>query len=153
MNLILVFLAFFAVLFPDDCHAFKCSATATPIVFANYDVFSTLPLDTTANVTISCTNPEKKPIQVSVSLSSGNSGSFNPRQMTYAGAGLPMDYYIFLDPSRTTIWGDATGGTGIITGTIVRDTPLNTVIYGRAPARQNLKAGSYSDSLLVTVTW
>jgi len=153
MNVILISLALFTLLFPGDCHAFKCSATSTPIIFVNYDVFSTLPLDTTANVTISCTNPDSKPVQVSVSLSSGNSGSFNPRQMAYAGAGLPLDYHIFLDPSRTTIWGDGTGGTGIITSTIVRNAPLNRVIYGRAPARQNLKAGSYSDSLVVTVTW
>lgn len=153
MNPILIFLALTALLFPVQCHAFKCSATTTPILFTNYDVFSTLPLDTTASLTVSCTNPEGKPMQVNVSISSGNSGSFNPRQMAYAGAGLPLSYYLFLDPSRTTIWGDGTGGTGTISGAMFRTSPLNAVIYGRAPARQNLKAGSYSDSLVVTVTW
>lgn len=153
MKSILILTALFAVLLPVRAHAFKCSVTSTPIIFSNYDVFSTLPLDTTANLAISCSNPDNKPLQITVSISSGNSGGFNPRQLAYAGSGLPMSYYLFIDPSRTTIWGDGTGGTATLNRPMARNTPVNAVIYGRAPARQNLKAGSYSDSLLVTVTW
>lgn len=153
MKSILVLMALFAALLPVRAHAFKCSVTSTPIFFSNYDVFSTLALDTTATITIACTNPEAKPMPVIVSVSAGNSGSFNPRQMTSAAGGLPMNYYLFLDPSRTTIWGDGTGGTGTFTRVMVRNPTATAVVYGRAAAGQNLKAGSYSDSLLVTVTW
>jgi len=153
MNLILVLLALFALLLPVDGHAFKCSATTTPLNFSNYDVFSTLPLDSTGNVTISCTNPEAKPVQVEVTISSGSSGSFNPRQMALAGASDRMNYYLFLDASKTTIWGDGTGGTATFTSTVVRNPTVNAVIYGRVPARQNLRAGVYSDTLLITVIW
>jgi len=153
MHLIPVFLVLFATLFPVHSHAFKCSVTTTPVSFSNYDVFSTLPLDSTGNLTVSCNNPDQKPMLIDVSISSGNSGSFSPRQMSHAGAGEPMNYYLFLDASKTTIWGDGTGGTATFTDTIVRNPSVNAVIYGRVPARQNLRAGAYSDTLLVTVTW
>lgn len=154
MTRIFLFMTIAMLLWPARSHAYRCSAVATPIVFSNYDIFSTLPLDTTATLTVTCTNPDKKPVQMTVSLSAGNSGNFNPRQMTYAGAGVPMNYYLFIDPSRTTIFGDGTGGTGTFTSIVSRATSFSTTIYGRVPAQQTLlKAGSYSDSLVVTVTW
>lgn len=153
MNRILIILIIFSVLLPSNGYSFKCSVTSTPVSFGNYDVFSTAPLDSTGIIAISCSNPEKKPMPVTVSISSGGSGSFNPRQMQFAGGADRMNYYLFIDPSKTTIWGDSTGGTSTFTDTIVRDATLNATIYGRIPAKQDLRAGAYSDSLLVTVTW
>jgi len=153
MNFILIILAIFSVLLPINGYAFHCSVTSTPVSFGNYDVFSTVPLDSTGIITLSCSNPEIKPMPVTVSISSGGSGSFNPRQMRLAGGTDRMNYYLFIDPSKTTIWGDNTGGTSTFTSTIVRNPTLNATIYGRIPAKQDLRAGAYSDSLLVTVAW
>jgi len=148
-----VFLTFFLMFLSVDAFAFHCTVSTTPVSFGNYDVFSSTPLDTTGTIVLYCNNPEKKPMQVTVSISSGGSGSFNPRQMRLAGGTDRMNYYLFIDPSKTTIWGDGTGGSSIFTSTILKAAPLNATIYGRIPARQNLRAGAYGDNLVVTVIW
>jgi spore coat protein U-like protein len=147
--------AFFLILIlvSTDARAFHCTVSTTPVSFGGYDVFSSTPSDTTGTIAIYCNNPEKKPMPVTVSINSGASGSFNPRQMRLAGGSDRMNYYLFTDPSRTIIWGDGTGGSSVSTSRIVKTEPLNLTIYGRIPARQNLRAGAYSDNLVVTVVW
>ena len=147
------FIVFILLLVSVDAQAFHCSVTTTPVSFGNYDVFASAPSDTTGMISLSCNNPEKKAMPVTIAINRGNSGSFNPRQMLLAGGSDRMNYYLFLDPSRTTIWGDGSGGTSTVFRTIDKTTPLNVPIYGRVPARQNLRAGSYRDSLVVSVYW
>ena len=154
MNVIVImFLSASIILLSANGYAFNCNVSTTPVSFGAYDVFSSTPLDSTGTINVSCNNPERKPILVTVSVSSGAAGSFNPRQMQLAGGPDRMNYYLFLDPSRTTIWGDGTGGTSTFSSTIIRDSSLNAPIFGRIPQRQNLRAGSYSDTLLVTIIW
>jgi len=148
-----VVLALFLMSASLDGHAFQCTVSTTPVSFGNYNVFAATALDTTGTVALFCNNPEKKPMPVTVTISSGGAGSFNPRQMQIAGGADRMNYYLFLDASRTMIWGDGTGGTSTFVTTIVKTAPLNTTIYGRIPARQNLRAGAYGDNLVVTVMW
>ncbi len=143
----------YLALMPVAAGAFHCTVSTTPVSFGPYDVFSSTPLDTTGTITVYCNNPEKKPMPVTVAISRGASGSFNPREMRIAGGSDRMNYYLFIDPSRTTVWGDGTGGSSIFTGTIVKTAPMNLTVYGRIPARQNLRVGAYSDNLVVTVDW
>lgn len=147
------FIVLVVLLVSVDAHAFHCTVTTTPVSFGGYDVFSSAPSDTTGMVSISCNNPEKKAMPVTIAINRGNSGSFNPRQMLLTGGNDRMNYYLFLDSSRTTIWGDGSGGSSIVIRTIDKTTPVNVPIYGRIPARQNLKAGSYGDNLVVSVDW
>lgn len=144
---------FLLILVSADAQAFHCTVSTTPVSFGSYDVFSTAPSDTTGTIAIYCNNPEKKPMPVVVSINSGASGSFNPRQMRLAGGTDRMNYYLFTAPSRTVIWGDGTGGSSVLTRMIVKTEPLNLTIFGRVPARQNLRTGAYSDNLVVTVEW
>lgn len=53
--------------------------------------------------------------------------------------------------ARTIIWGDGTSGTSIVTVNNVRNT--TRTVYGRIPALQDVRAGSYSETLTVTVTY
>jgi len=144
---------FLLLLISVNAQAFHCSVTTTPVSFGSYDVFSPAPIDTIGTIFVSCNNPEKKAMPVTISINRGSSGSFNPRQMRLAGGSDRMNYYLFLDPSRTTLWGDGSGGTSIVTRIIEKTAPLNIPIYGRVPARQNLRVGAYSDQLIVTVNW
>ncbi len=146
-------LCIFLVLLSADCLAFNCSVTTTPVSFGGYNVFSSSPVYATGTITLTCSNPDQHAMQVSIAISSGRSGSFNPRQMQLAGGSDRMNYYLFIDPSMTTIWGDGTGGTSTFTGTISRNPNLYANIYGKIPAQQNLRAGAYSESLVVTVSW
>jgi spore coat protein U-like protein len=147
-------LLFLSVLFyAAKGSAFNCGVTTSPVNFINYDVFSLSPAYSTGVVTVNCNNPDGKPIPVTISINSGGSGAFNPRWMRAATGSDRLNYFLFTDASRTVIWGDGSGGTSTVTNLVARHTPWYATLFGMLPPRQNLSAGKYSDTLLVTVTW
>lgn len=151
-TLMVFFVLALSLLAVEAC-ATRCNVTTTPVNFGSYDVFSSFPLDSTGTVSVSCHTPAHRTIPVEVTISSGLSGGFHPRRMQGTTGGDRMDYDLFINASRTQIWGDGSSGTVSFQGDIHKDTPLSLPIYGRVPARQNLRAGSYRDSLVVTVSW
>jgi spore coat protein U-like protein len=153
MKRILMILAGLLGLLPGSGQAFTCNVASTPVSFSSYDVFSSVPTYSTGTVSVSCNNPNNKPMPVTIAISSGSSGSFNPRQLKALSGTDRLNYYLFTDPTRTVIWGDGTGGTSTTTSTVSRSAPWNASIFGTLPQRQNVRAGSYSDAVVVTVTW
>jgi spore coat protein U-like protein len=143
----------FIFCFTVDGSAFVCNVTSTPVNFSTYDVFSPIPSDSAGSLTITCNNPDKKPFPVTITISTGNAGIFTPRKMSQTAGPDRMNYNLFIDPSRTAIWGDGTGSTSTVTEIVTRDITLNETIYGRVQAQQNLRVGTYSDTLTVTVSW
>lgn len=146
LSLLLVFCA-------AKSFAFNCSVSTTPVNFINYDVFSPSPGYSTGIVLITCNAPAQNPLTVNISINSGGSGTFNPRQMRAATGSDRLNYYLFTDASRTVIWGDGTSGTSTVTNLVTKNVPWNATIFGMLPPRQNLSAGNYRDTLLVTVNW
>jgi spore coat protein U-like protein len=139
----------------NRAEAFKCDVTATGVNFGGYDVFSSAPRDSSGTITVICNNPDntdnnnpREDIQVEISLSTGNSGSFSPRQML-SGTGDVLSYNLY-STSFSTIWGDIASNSSV-TGFVNKDKPLDVTIYGRIPPRQNVSAGSYSDIITVTI--
>lgn len=139
--------------FAAETHAFNCRISTTPVNFGVYDVFSSYVQDSTGTITVTCQNPEMKPLPVVISLNAGGSGTFNPRQMRASSGTDRLNYYLFTDPSRTVIWGDGTGGSSIVSSQITKSTTFNAVVYGRILPGQNVGVGNYSDVLTATVTW
>lgn len=152
-TLLMVFFVFSLLLMSVNANADRCDVATTPVSFGTYDVFASFPLDTTGTISVTCHTPDKKTIPIAVSINSGLSGSFNPRQMQRSAGADRMNYYLFLNASRTQIWGDGSSGTFVFQSNIYKDTPMNLPVYGRVPARQNLRAGGYYDNLVVTVSW
>jgi len=61
-----------------------------------------------------------------------------------------ISYSLFQDSARTTAWGN-TAATGVVhTGT---GTLTSISVYGQMAAAQNVPAGSYSDTVVATVTF
>jgi spore coat protein U domain-containing protein, fimbrial subunit CupE1/2/3/6 len=136
--------------------AFNCGVTATGVNFGGYDVFDNVARDATGTITVTCNAPEQNPnapIPVMVSLSPGGSGTFAQRQMQSAGGTAPLNYNLFTNASCSTIWGDGSGASSIISNNVTRATPLTATIFGRIPPRQNVSAGQYSDLITVTIQW
>ncbi len=130
-----------------------CNVTATGISFGNYDVFATAPVDSTGSVTVTCDDiPPASPV---IAIGPGAAGTFLPRRMRHASLLAVLDYNIFTSPSMAAVWGDGTGGTTTVpAGRVPRSRPPRPItIYGRIPAGQNVPAGTYGDTLVVTVTW
>jgi spore coat protein U-like protein len=133
--------------------AFNCDVTATSLNFGSYDVFSNVPLDSTASINVSCNIPPQNPqapLAVTISLSPGNSGSFAPRSMQSTGADI-LDYNLYTNASMSTIWGDGGGSSTVQSAFVTSAMPWNATLFGRIPARQNVSAGSYSDTITVTI--
>lgn len=122
-----------------------CSVSALGLSFGNYDVFSALNDDITGTININCPSATA----YSISLSSG-SGTYTARAMT-SGTNI-LAYNLYLDPTRLTIWGDGSAGTGTVGATGTGAT-VGSPVYGRIPAGQNAYVGSYADVVIVTVTF
>jgi spore coat protein U-like protein len=141
--------------------AVDCTVAVSGVAFGTYDPLLATADDSTGSVTVTCTYiPPGSATNASytVTLSPGSSGAFSSRQMA-AGA-LRLGYNLFSDPGRSQVWGNASGGTTIISGTLKvgpgvgNGTRTQThVVYGRVPALQNADPGNYSDSIQVTLTF
>lgn len=130
-----------------------CNVSATGVAFGTYNPTNSSPTDATGNVHVFCTVLLVSVLaQTNISLSTGGSGTYSPRKMS-SGANL-LDYNLYQEASHTTVWGDGTGGTAIITDNVliaVLGTSIDHTIYGRLPANQFVVAGNYSDTITVTV--
>ncbi len=114
------------------------------IAFGAYDPFAPAPLDSVGTITLDC------PIgQVAtVSLGTGQAGTFAPRALRGPG-GATLGYNLYLDALRTRVWGDGTGGT--FTGPFDSRKGKQVSIFARAFAGQDVPAGAYADTIVVTV--
>jgi spore coat protein U-like protein len=76
-----------------------------------------------------------------------------------AATGAPaekVDYQLYTDAARTTVWGDGAGGTAVQSG-VGTAAPRTLTVYGRIPdAGANLSAAvraDYRDTVTITVTY
>jgi spore coat protein U-like protein len=121
----------------------QCSLSAQGVEFGSYDVFSNTSLDSTGNIAVTC----DVDTAYSIALSPGG-GSYASRSML--NGSHVLNYNLYADAARATIWGDGTSGTSTVSGS---GTTANHTVYGRVSARQNAYVGSYSDSITVTVNF
>ncbi len=65
-----------------------------------------------------------------------------------------LNYNLYLDAARTTIWGDGTGGTQVYSNANPpNNTNVTVTIYGRIPASQDVSAGSYTNTVTATINF
>ena len=121
----------------------ECSINVSDLTFGEYDVFSSLAADITGSLSVSCDTDT--PFQVTLGT---GSGSFTARQMRNGPSVLI--YNLYTDPTRLSIWGDGSPGTSLLS---ISGTGATYTVYGRIPARQNVPAGSYADTITVTLTF
>jgi spore coat protein U-like protein len=125
----------------------SCSVAANALNFG-----STVPTPITADVdattTISATCSINTPYYVALDAGTGPGATHRLRRMS--GAGGTVDYAMYTDAGRTTLWGDGANGTSkrAATGT---GRPQTLTVYGRIPAGQSPAAGAYTDVVTVTV--
>ena len=64
-----------------------------------------------------------------------------------------LNYILYTNSGRTIVWGSGAGGTGSLTGT-GNGASQAVTIYGRVTAGQaSAPAGSYADTVTVTITY
>ena len=128
-----------------------CTITATGVSFGTYDPRSQTALDGTGSVRLDCRHNDVP----SVSIATGGSGTYSSRRMAN-GASL-LQYNLHSTSARTSVWGNGSGGTVTVAPPITQSVGTRRIrestIFGRIPAGQNVRAGSYSDTMFITVTF
>lgn len=136
------------LLFPGTLLAANCTITANSVKFGNYNPVSGAPLNKNGRITAVCNGKGT----LTVSLSTGQSGSYTPRYMISGTTTDHLDYNLYTKAARTIIFGDGTAGTQTVSKNY-NNNKKNFPVYGQIPALENVAAGNYSDSIIVTITF
>jgi spore coat protein U-like protein len=141
----------------------SCTGSNLSLAFGPYDVASPTSLDSQAVMTVSCTRtiapggPQDPRVTITVGVgASQTSGSIQNRQLGRAGGGVPLNYNVYLDAGRASVWGNAPGTDTASQTLNIPNKATRTAsftFYGRIFAGQDVSAGFYNDSLLVTVNY
>ena len=132
-----------------------CALAIGNMAFGSYDVFNPASLDTHTTVTVTCSRdggPQN--IDVTIAIGPGaHGGSTASRKMKMPGGDL-LDYNLFRDAGRTSVWGQVPG-LDAFTQTLAvpnkSSTQLSVMIFGRIPAGQDVLKGMYADNVVLTV--
>jgi spore coat protein U-like protein len=161
-----VILALGCLVAADGAHAAgACSISSTGLAFGSYQPLTfagkLLSSDKTSSATISvvCTAIADGGAYT-ISLGPGQYGAGNRITDRYmnnmTNGGDYMSFNVYTDGAYTIVWGMGGAGAGsTLSGSIPpgNSTPSHTV-YGQVRGGQNtLKAGSYSDSMVMTITY
>jgi spore coat protein U-like protein len=140
--------------------AADCSASATGVSFGVYDASLTTPTDSTGALTVSCsyTPVGDRTVLYTVGLSSGNGSTAAQRWL--ASGNDRLYYNLYTDAARLIIWGDGTAGGTLVSGSLKPGPGVGNAtrtedytVYGRIPARQDVNAGDYRDTIVFTLTF
>lgn len=126
----------------------SCLVSASALAFGNYDPVSASPTNATSSITVTCTTGTS--FTVGLDAGSAAGATVTTRQMSNAANRL--SYSLFSDSARTTNWGN-TAGVNTPAAITATASPSVLTVYGQVAAQQNLPAGSYSDTVIVTVTY
>lgn len=156
LRLALPLLAFVTLMLParaEACTLCSCTTSTSSLAFGTYSPVSASPTDASALVSIDCTGVVSLFGVVEVRASAGSSGSALNRTM--ARSGSTLRYNLYANSARTLILGDGSGGTSTLTSSLNGLLFFSTTVpvYGRIPAQQWVQSGTYSDTVVITVTY
>lgn len=139
----------------------SCTIETRPLSFGNYDTLSETDVDAVGQVIYACTNGNSggggnpnaaaaTPKAVRIELDQGSSHSFERREMM--GSRDRLQYNIYLDATRQTVWGTGVQGTQVyFESHPPNKTPVIVPAFGRIFGQQDVEAGSYADVVGVRI--
>lgn len=122
-----------------------CTVSITPINFGTYSPYASVALDSTGQVSVDCGGAGSAVVSLNPGVNGG--GSFMGRSL--GNGQSQLHYQLYSDGAYTQVWGDGTGGS--TTASVSGSGTLT--MYGRVPAHQNVTAGLYTDTVLLTITY
>jgi spore coat protein U-like protein len=129
--------------------ASNCLVTAAPLAFTDYDASGTV--DGSADLSVRCSNGTPYTIK----LGNGANGTITQRLLK-SGANV-LEYNLFTDAARGTIWGNTVGTTVGGSGRGMSINMANThTVFGtiaNSVANQDAPTGLYTDTVAVTVEY
>jgi spore coat protein U-like protein len=154
----LFFLFMMALLAQAAAAQTACRVGSGAFPFGTYDTVTVAPTDSAFNILVNCTR-NGGPQSVTLNLAAGPgqySSTPSGRRMSHTGgSGSFLAYGLFTDGSRLTPLGSTQGVDTLSQTLSIANKDIVAVtftVYGRIPAEQNVYAGSYADSVQVTIT-
>ena len=123
-----------------------CTVNVLPLVF-NIPVPTNLNVDALTTITIACT-PN---IPFTLDIDTGLYANGINRRVFNAAVNAYINYDVYKDPPRSQVWG--TGGAKNVAGNSGITGVVVLPVYGRVASSKTLKAGSYRDTLTVTISF
>lgn len=124
-----------------------CSVVATNVNFGTQTLLASN-VDQTNTIGVRCTSG----VAYTVGLNGGTSNATDPAQRKMSnGGGSTVTYGVYRDSNRSLPWG-STSGTNTLAGT-GNGSLQNYTAYLRIPPQSTPPAGTYVDSVVVTVTY
>jgi spore coat protein U-like protein len=104
----------------------------------------------TSSVTVTCVWGSNFYVELDGGTTTG--GTVSQRKLSLAGGADTIDYQLYLDSNRTSIWGDGTNGTWRLmsSGTGVA---RKYTVYGLVPPQSAKAPGKYTDTITATVSF
>lgn len=136
--------------------ATACSLAVGNMAFGAYDVFSRVSLDSSGALVVTCSRhggPASSVVSISIGPSASSGMTVDRRMQTLAGADF-LGYNVFRDGARTAVWGNTAGVDTLVQTINVPNrgsAQLSATMFGRISAGQDVRIGSYSDTVVVTV--
>ncbi len=135
-----------------------CNGSSASLNLGSYPSYSAVSVDSSGTFIVTCRRdggPSSTPVTVGMGPSL-NSGSIANRLAKLVGGSDLLSYNLYRDASRLAVWGN-TNGVNTVTQTITlannTSGTLTFNIFSRINALQDVRAGSYSDTLTITVTF
>ena len=128
----------------------ECFVSASPMAFGVYDpVFAngSVALDGMATITLTCT----KGAVATVALGAGVNAIGQTRRMV-SNIGDHLAYELHMDAARMFAWRDDIFSL-LTLGPATSMAPRALTVYGRVDAGQDVRAGTYTDSIIATVNF
>lgn len=125
--------------------AFACTVDVSPLLFGNINPLDGVDVDSATTLSVTCPSDTAY-----VATANAGTGSYTDRRMN--GSQGNLAYQLYTEASRTLVWGDGSAGTNAIAGTAGAAGTMHN-IYGRIPSQPMAVPGSYSDTLLITISY
>jgi len=133
--------------------ASDCAISASTLDFGPTGLnLATAAVDAAGTITATCTLGAN--YSLSLNVGQGSGATMAQRRLTRSGGPGTLIYGLYRNAARNLLWGDGSAGSGTQAGTGGGVNVANThTVYGRLPAQTVPPAGSYSDTITVTVTY
>lgn len=123
-----------------------CSVNAVTLDFGTPGLL-TAAVPGTSSISVQCASGVAYNVGLDGGLHSGS--NINARKMVLGANSVA--YQLYRDPGRTQVWGN-TVNTDTVSGTGT-GSPQNLTVYGQVPAQPTPPAGTYTDTVVVSVTY
>lgn len=131
----------------------SCTVTGNPLSFGAYDPIGGAAVTQTATISIACTNGMTAPpvtLDEGLNAASGSTPAAPLRQLNTGTIGQNLTYNLYTTGGFSTVWDNVTG----IPVATVDGTAHTMTVFGKIDAGQHSAvAGTYTDTVIITVTF